>query len=524
MAGPVSEVLPALAVITPALTAFVIPLAHVMGVGRRGVESLSLLSSLITAFFTARLLTTSLFSGSIINYCFGGWPPPLGVFYEVDLIGALLGALTACLMFLIVLFSIGYMEDDGRLYLYYTLLMVVEAGMIGCFYTGDFFNLFVMIEVTAIASYALVSYFRSDRVAVAASLKYAVYGALATTAYFTATIFAYGSLGTLNMADMHVKVVGAEAPITGSGYGNVGLGLLVFTALALYAFTFKSALFPNHFWLPEAHSSAPTPVSALLSGLVVNVGVYAMARFAYTVIGPAALAGSIIPPALLITGAASAVVGGLLMNMQADVKRLIAYSTVMNLGFVALGYGLATPLGAAAATYHLITHSVAKAMLFMAAGLAIARVGSRRIKDLEGIGRASPFVGFALGTSLLALAGIPPLSVFMSEYALITAIIKAGNYPALVAFLIAYVSGMVAYLRLFYVTCIKPPNKPGSSVKGRVATYTVITILAITCVILGILGPAIFSKLALPAANTLMTPTKYVNAFLTHASILQNTK
>jgi len=513
-------VLPALTVLTPAITAFILPLTRVAGLGRRGVEALALLSSAITSFFSVKLLLTALRSGAPVTYCFGGWPPPLGILYEVDLTSALLGCLTTCLMFLIVLFSVGYMRDDGRLYLYYTLLMVVEAGMVGCFYTGDFFNLFVMIEVTAIASYALVSYFRDDRVAVAASLKYAVYGALATTAYFAATVFAYGSMGTLNMADMHVKVTGASAPLTGAGFANVGLGLLVFTVLALYAFTYKSALFPNHFWLPEAHSSAPTPVSALLSGLVVNVGIYAMARFTYTVIGNSSVVGKYLPLALLASGAASAVIGGLLMNLQKDVKRLIAYSTVMNLGFVALGYGLSTGLGVAAATYHLVTHAVAKAMLFMGAGLAIACVKSRNLSDLEGVGRAFPFVGFMLGIAIITLAGVPPFSVFMSEYALITAMIEARNYFALAAFLTAYVAGAAAYLKLFYVMCIKPPRSTDYALRGRGATYFTLAMLAAVCVVLGLLAPVMFKELFVPAAHSLMSPSQYVKAFLQHASTL----
>ncbi len=522
MGSPVAPeaVLPALTVLTPAVTAFALPLAHIAGFGRRGVEVLALLSSAVTGFFSVKLLMTVLRKGVPVTYCFGGWPPPLGIFYEVDLISALLGCLTACLMFLIVLFSVGYMRDDGRLYLYYTLLMVVEAGMIGCFYTGDFFNLFVMIEVTAISSYALVSYFRDDRVAVAASLKYAIYGALATTAYFAATVFAYGSMGTLNMADMHAKIAGISTPLTGTGFANINLGLLVFVALALYAFTYKSALFPNHFWLPEAHSSAPTPVSALLSGLVVNVGVYAIARFTYTVIGNASIVGKYIPLALLASGAASAIIGGLLMNLQRDVKRLIAYSTVMNLGFIALGYGLSTDLGIAAATYHLITHSVAKAMLFLSIGLAITCAGSRNLSDLEGVGRAVPFIGFMVGVSVITLAGIPPFSVFMSEYALITAMVGAKNYPALMAFLTAYVAGAVAYLRLFYVICVKPPKKPLSVIKGRGATYSTLALLAVACVVLGLLAPVIFKNVFMPAAHALTNSSQYMKAFLQHASTL----
>ncbi len=512
--------LPALAVLTPAVAGFAIPLAKLVGVGRRGFEALATLASLVTAFFSLKLLAAALSTSAPILYAFGGWPPPLGIVYEVDVLGALLGALTACLMVLITVFSAGYMEDDGRLYLFYTLLMVVEAGMLGCFYTGDFFNLFVMIEVTAVSSYALISYLRDDRVAIAATLKYAVYGALVTTAYFMATIFAYGSLGTLNMADMRVKVEGLSAPLTGAGFSNVWVGVTLFTALAVFAFTFKSALFPNHFWLPDAHSSAPTPVSALLSGLVVNVGVYLMARFTYTILGgtPISRYASLF---LLTAGAASAILGALLMNVQNDVKRLIAYSTVMNIGYVAMGYGLGSVLGAAAATYHLITHAAAKAMLFMAAGLAIAHAGSRRVSDLEGVGRAKPFIGFAMGVALLTLAGVPPLSVFMSEYALITALVRAGNYAALAAFLAAYIAGMVAYLRLFYVTCIKPPKKVGvGSEDFGIGAYTVLTLLAVACVVLGVLAPPLFSATAIPASRALMNAQAYVKVFMHYAAQL----
>jgi len=523
---PPQNPLPALAVLTPAVAAFAIPLAHALKAGRRGVEALALTASASTAFLAVALLLKALRSPYPITYEFGGWPPPVGIFYEVDALGAALGALTACVMLLVTLYSTGYggLGGGGRLHLYYTLLMVVEAGMLGCFYTGDFFNLFVMLEVTSIASYALVSFRRWDRVAVEASLKYAIFGALATTAYFAAAIFAYGSLGTLNMADMHLKILGEAAPASGRAFGAVGAGVALFTALALYAFTFKSALFPNHFWLPDAHSSAPTPVSALLSALVVNVGVYAIGRFAYTVFGHASPhMAAVLSYALLACGAASAVVGGVLMNVQTDVKKLVAYSTVMNLGYAALGYGLSTSLGAAAATYHLITHAAAKALLFMGVGGLIAAAGSRRVADLAGLGRREPFLGFAVGLALLTMAGVPPLSMFMSEYALMTAMIRAGNYLALAAFLAAYAAGAAAYLRLFYVVCVKPPARRGGCGGRRPlggGAYAALALLAVAAVALGVGGPWVFSHVALPAGRALMDSHAYVKAFLNAASAL----
>ncbi len=517
----IENVLPGLAVITPAVAAFVIPIANRLG-GGRASAFLALLSSAATSYLTLKLLSLVIIHSCIVTYEFGGWPPPLGIFYEVDHASAVLGALTAVVMFLITLYSIGYMRDDGRVYLFYTLLMIVEAGMLGCYYTGDFFNLFVMIEVTSIASYILVTYYRRDRVAVEASLKYAIYGALATTIYFAATIFAYGSMGTLNMADMHAKMEGLATPLTGRGFGNVVVGAAVFTALMLYAFSFKAALFPNHFWLPDAHSSAPTPVSALLSGLVVNVGLYVIARFTHTVVG-----GSL-PPLnegmtyfLLISGSASALLGAFMMNVQRDVKKLIAYSTVMNLGYAAMGYGLPTVLGSASATYHLITHAVAKALLFMGVGVLIAAAGSRMIRDLEGLGRLNPFIGFVVGTALLTMAGVPPLSMFMSEYALITSFIKARAYWVLAVFLTAYVAGMTAYLRLFYTICVKPPRRKVFVGRERnAATYLVLALMAAACIAIGLLSPYLFSNYALPAGKSLMSCGAYVKAFLKFASAL----
>ncbi len=144
----------------------------------------------------------------------------MGIFYEVDMLRALLGFLTGLVMVLVAMYSAGYMRDDGRLYLYYTLLLILEAGMLGCFYTGDFFNLFVMIEVTSIAAYILAAYHRDDPIASGSSLKYAVYGALATTVFFVATITGYGCFGTLNMADMSAKLQGISSTVTGAGGGE----------------------------------------------------------------------------------------------------------------------------------------------------------------------------------------------------------------------------------------------------------------------------------------------------------------
>jgi multicomponent Na+:H+ antiporter subunit D len=325
-------------------------------------------------------------------------------------------------MFLIVLYSALYMKGK-RIEWYYTLLLGLETGLLGVVYTGDAFNLFVMVEVTSITLYGLIAFYRTEGEAVDSALKYALLGAVSTTFYFIALIFYYASYGTLNMADLASKAGGLWFPVSGSPYGSILTGTAVALALTIWAFTFKAALFPNHFWLPDAHSAAPAPVSAALSGLVVSNGAYVVIRFLYTIFGKASISSlpfqfpSLVSPAgfpsvffdslklsLIILGSASAIMASLLMLLQKNVKRVIAYSTIFHMGLIFMGVGLGTDLALKAAIFHLINHAIAKSLLFISVGLLAAYAGSRRIDKLGGIGRYAPitFATFLIGVLAIA--------------------------------------------------------------------------------------------------------------------------
>ncbi|NJE09293.1 cation:proton antiporter, partial [Thermococcus sp. M39] len=236
---------------------------------------------------------------------------------------------------------------------------------------------------------------------VTAGFKYALIGAIGTTMYFLALGILYGAFGTVNFADLAAKVHGMSFPVTGTPVGNIALASGVALALATWAFLIKAAIVPNHFWLPEAHPAAPSPISAVLSGLVVNVGVYALIRFIYTVYGgqltpELAHVVSMLSTIVIVLGAVSALFGALMMNVQRDVKKLIAYSTIMHMGYLFMAVGLGTQLGLQAALFHIINHAIAKALLFLAAGIFIHAVGSRNIEDLSGLGRRMPIATFSL--------------------------------------------------------------------------------------------------------------------------------
>lgn len=422
-----------------------------------------------------------------VVYPFGGWPPPLGIVYEVDFLGAFLGVVVGAVMFLVVLYSIWYTRDLSGFEYYYALLLGMEAGMIGCIYTGDAFNLFVMFEVLAISCYGLVGFYRSKPEAVEAAIKYALIGALATTLYFLGLVFIYGSFGTLNMADLALKSrLGSTGyfPYSGFPIADVRAGALVALALALWAFTFKAALFPSHFWLPDAHPEAPTPISAALSGLVVKVGVYATVRFLYTIFSPSSLIAKGFPQLspwhlltyiLLALGLVSGVVGALLMAIQVDVKRLLAYSTISHVGLIFMGVAVGSGYGLAAATYHIMNHALGKALLFMSTGILVKALNTRDLDRMAGAGRSYPTVTVATILGILHMIGVPPFSGFYSKLLLYTSLFEMGGLLLASSIIVVSVISIFGYAKIIYSLLFKSPV----SVKPPVERYRPVSVLVL---------------------------------------------
>jgi multicomponent Na+:H+ antiporter subunit D len=499
----------------------------------------------------AYAFTVSLFAGSAtfitfynvffelngpLVYKFGGWVPPVGIIYEVDKLNALLGLVTGTIMFLIIVYSALYMKGK-RIEWYYTMMLGLETGLLGVIYTGDAFNLFVMVEVTSISLYGLIAFYRTEGEAVDSALKYALLGAVSTTFYFIALIFYYGSFGTLNMADLAAKAAGMNFPFSGSPYGNIFLGSAIALALTLWAFTFKAALFPNHFWLPDAHSAAPAPVSAALSGLVVSNGAYVVIRYLYTIFGNAAVStgplslfspGSLtafpvaffdaIKLSLLILGSASAIIASLLMMLQKNVKRVIAYSTVFHLGLVFMGIGLGTDLALKAAVFHLINHAVAKSLLFISVGILAAYAGSVSIEKLGGVGRYAPITFSTFLIGVLAIEGLPPFNGFMSKFMLYTAFFEAGLAPLAVIIIVSTGIAMVAWVKVLFSVWLKKPEKPLETIRESKVVIIPI-ILAVLCIALGLLAPAIDKNILTPTIASLRDVNGYIQSALNAVTV-----
>ncbi len=493
--------------------AFALPIFSLVIKKRSFYNAYVFLFTFLAMIFTWKTLVDLVVHKAIALYPFGGWPPPVGIIYEVDVFSGVLGVLTSSIMFLIAVYSIWYTRDAEGYVWYYALLLGLESGMLGCLFTGDSFNLFVMIEVLSVSAYGLVAYYRMRITSLEAATKYAFIGAVATTMYFVALIFIYGAYGTLNMADIALRArTGGMESLWGSQLIDwfsqnkyiLAISSLVATILALWAFTYKAALFPNHFWLPDAHPEAPTPVSAALSGLVVSIGVYAIIRWLFTIFGPESILGAVLVygiPArdailqiLMILGVISSIIGSLLMTVQKDVKRLLAYSTISHIGllFMGVSVGLSNVpesvriLALTAVTFHLINHAVGKSLLFLSAGVLIKRSGTRNLMLWNGVGKTCIIAAAMLVIGAFNLLGVPPLGGFFSKLMLFQSFIWSRMYWLAAILIIESLISMVAYIKLIISTIYGEP-KNITPIKGIYPAYLSLIILGLTCIGLGLL-------------------------------------
>lgn len=400
-----SAILP-LFVAIPLALAFLIPL-----VSRRAPWAPDVLGNLTMLGLAALSFGTM---GQAGLYHMGAWKTPLGIDLRLDGLTSLMLIAVNFIGFAATLFSIEYLELYTSKFRYYSLFLLMVAGMNGCVLTGDLFNLFVFMEIASIASYALVG-FGCEHEELEASFKYAVLGSVASTFILLGIAFLYAVTGTLNMAHVATQVAA----------GGMNLPLLFAVSLFLCGFGLKAALVPFHAWLPDAHPSAPAPISAMLSGVVIKaVGVYVIARLLFNVFG-------ITDNLLLILrwlGALSMVVGVLLAVGQWDMKRLFAYHSISQIGYVVLGLGIGTPLGLVGGLFHLVNHSVFKSLLFLNAGSVEYATGTRDLKRLGGLAQQMPVTGATSLVASLSIAGIPPFNGFWSKLIIIVACVQARYY------------------------------------------------------------------------------------------------
>ncbi len=496
-----------------ALAAFVAPLFSLKIRNRFFYAGYLIAFSALSLYYSMNVLIALYENGyKPIVYPFGGWPPPLGIVYEIDFLNGVLGFVASLIMFFVALYSLWYFTklENGYEWLT-TLLLILMSGIIGCLYTGDVFNFFVMLEVICISSYALVAFFRKRKWAIEASTSYAFIGALATTLFLLGAIYIYAAFGTLNMADVAAKSHGVVADALSAwsgvcrGYqciGNIAVASAIAVALMLWALTFEAGIFPNNFWIPSAYSEAPTPASAMFAGIVDKVGTYGVLRLLFTLFTAygstlAFRLGSIefrdaVLYMLSILGLVTGYLGAILMAFQRDVKRLLAYSTISHIGILftvlAGGASVYSPrvavLAVSALLFHMVTHAIGESLLFLGLGSFAVIAGSKRLDAMAGYGKLYPGMGLAIAMGAMSLLGVIPLAGFFSKYMLFLAMLEAGLLVHAVSIILISGISAVGYFRIVYTLFMLKPKERKET--GLAWATSVCMLMAIALMALGI--------------------------------------
>ncbi len=389
-----------------------------------------------------------------ISYELGGWEPPWGIEYVVDPLSAFVMMVISGISTGVLLYareSILKEVSTDRLGMFFAAYLLALAGMMGITITGDAFNIFVFLEITSLSSYVLISMGeRTDRRALFAAFQYLVMGTIGATFILIGVGLLYAMTGTLNIADIASKfdAIAHTTPVRAAvGFLIVGVAI-------------KLAMFPFHIWLPNGYTYAPSIITAFFAGTATKVSVYLMIRFIYTMFGEDFSFGEIPLTSMLMTlGVIAFLSMSVVAIFQDNLKRLLAYSSVAQLGYMTVGIALASEMGLIASITHVFNHAIVKTGLFLTVGAMFYMVGSTYIKDLAGIGQRMPITSFAFVLGGLGLIGVPLTPGFVSKWYLVQAALERGDmvgYGLTIAMLISSLFAVIYVWRVVEVMYFRP--------------------------------------------------------------------
>lgn len=460
------------------------------------------------------LLLLQVWNEGIQVYEVGEWGK-YGIMLVADLLSAGMVVLTAFISFLSLVYSLDYIEKRSLNSTYFPLFNLLLAGLNGSFLTGDIFNLFVFFELLLLSSCGLVIANEhggitksSDKME--ATFKYLVLNMLGAIIMLIAVASLYATTGTLNMADISVKLSAMSAA------GTMPWHVFAIALMFIVVFGNKAAIFPLHYWLPDVHPTAPSPISAMLSGVLIKVGVYGMLRVFYLIFRDTLY---IFQPVIIYLALATIIVGAISAVAQTDVKRLLAYSSVSQIGYVFLGIGLGGVYAITAALIYLVNHAIAKSMLFLSSGGIIHHAGTRDMRKMGGMVDSSPLLALLFLVGAMSIAGLPPMGGFIAKFVLFDAGISGKYYFEIGIALIFAVFTLFymfrAWLLMFWGEK-RDVDKYGeySSHKASPLIMIPIIVLATAILIFGLYAEPLIS-LATATAGQILDPQPYIDAVLT---------
>ncbi|MFH1801046.1 MAG: monovalent cation/H+ antiporter subunit D family protein [Candidatus Omnitrophota bacterium] len=435
----------------------------------------------------------------VLVYSVGAWRPPVGITLVLDALTSFMLVTVNTVVFLIAVYSVRYMEHFTSKWKFFTLFLLLVGGMNGVIITGDLFNLFVFLEIAAVASYALVA-FGTEKYELEAAFKYGVMSSVSSLFILLGIAFLYAYTSTLNMADM-------AAVLSKKGPNEI---IPMVSILFIMGFGLKAALVPFHAWLPDAHPSAPAPISATLSGVLIkSLGAYTICRIFFNVIGFSEGVSYV----LLVLGTLSMVGGVFLAVGQWDFKRLLAYHSISQMGYVILGIGLGTPLGILGGLFHLFNHSIFKSLLFLNSGAVEYATGTRDLQRMGGLFKKMPVTGTTNLIASMSIAGIPPFNGFWSKLLIIVACVQAGRYGFAFWAVFASILTLASFMKVMkYVYYGKLPKALADTKEVPGLMKFAMVVLAFICVIGGLLFlPGVAGTFLQPATAVLLKGVGYAH-------------
>ncbi len=487
---------PVLFIAIPLLAAFLIPL-----VGMVWKESVRIIPGLVLAYLLVlaiNLLSYVTVNGPIVEII-AGWAPPIGINLVFNAFSGFLVTLMIFMGLLVWLYSYRFKSnveyEPARKY--FLLLMMLITGSVGIVLTGDIFNMFVFIEIVGISGYALTAFY-TGRDSAEASFKYLIMGSIASIFLLLAIMIIYSQLGTLNMADIASKMHLMSPKLK-----------VISFILFVVALGIEAEIFPLNGWAPDAYAEAPGPVGAAFSGIVVKAAVYALIRYTYTIFD---LSGAY--NILIIIGLITLVVAEVSAIRQEKLKRMLAFSSIGQMGLVLVAFGIGTAEGVFAALFIMLNHAIIKPMLFFSGSYLVYHSKKKFISDVDGMGKLAPFTSiiFTLGT--FAIVGLPPFAGFWGKLSFLVAAANSNMVLIIALILMVSVVEIVYYMRVVNRIFFFKRNTGLLARRPTFNAYIVMSVLAVIILVIGFYPDSVSMYLQ-NAANSLVDKSQYIHNVLT---------
>jgi multicomponent Na+:H+ antiporter subunit D len=442
-----------LIVAVPLIASVFIP---VVGWWKKGLCYPIVLTAIAASFVLSLLADFQVVESGPLHYYLGGWEPPWGIEYRIDHLSAYMALLLTFITLMVAIYSKRSIQQEipEKEVHFYCIFLLLVTGLLGIVCTGDIFNLYVFLEITSLSAYALIAI--GEKRAPFSAFKYVIMGTIGACFYLLSVGYLYIITGSLNMADL--------ARILPDLYQSK-IVIVAFSFLVI-GVSIKIALFPLHGWLPDAYTHAPSSVSALIAPTMTKVGAFILIRMMFLVFEPRFYV-EILPATDILSwmGATAMIMGSIFAIAQSDLKRMLAYSSIAQIGYIVLGVGLANQMGLTGGMLHIVNHAFMKGCLFLVAGAIIYRTGTQNINEFKNLYIKMPYTTAAFTIAAFSMIGIPPTCGFFSKFYLILGSIDAGNWVFVGLILLSSVLNLIYFINV--IRLIYFANEDQKSINGE---------------------------------------------------------